>query len=129
MFKIAPKSETFTSGVVFHEYDQAGRRVRHVIDMTFKRLTRTQHLEALDAIQFPKDDEGNFIKVGSDESLDINARQFVEFVTDWKIQGADGNPFPFTHDNIRFMLDNYPGLMNAVINTASTGFIGEARKN
>lgn len=129
MFKIAPKSETFTSGVAFHEYDQAGRRVRHVIDMVFKRLTQTQYQAAIEAHPFPKDDDGSNIKLSPEESLDIQARQVAELITDWKIEGADGNPFPFSHDNIRYMLNSYPGLMMAIVTTAGAGFTGEVRKN
>ena len=129
MFKIQPKSATFKAGVVFHEYDEQGRRVRHVIDMEFKRLTQKQYQAAIDAYQFPKDEDGNAIKLDPEESLDIQARQVAELINNWKIEGQDGNPFEFGHDNIKLMLDSYPGLMLAIVQTAGAGFTGEARKN
>ena len=129
MFKIQPKSATFKSGVAFHEYDEQGRRVRHVIDMEFKRLTQKQYQAAIDAYQFPKDEDGNPIKLDPEESLDIQARQVAELIAGWKIAGPDDQPFAFSHDNIKLMLDSYPGLMLAIVQTAGAGFTGEARKN
>jgi len=129
MFQIQPKSATFKTGVAFHEYDAQGRRVRHSIDMEFNRLTRTQYQTILDAVEFPRDDNGDLVKLEAAEFLDIQARHVADLICGWQIKGPDGEPFAFSHDNIKMLLDSYPSLWTAITSTAGAGFAGEAKKN
>ena len=130
MFKIQEKSATFKAPVSFKELDENGRSIRHTIDMEFKRLGRKAFDAALNAVEMPKDEDGNAIKIPAEEAVEINADQVRELVVGWKIIGKDGEPFPYTRENVVALLDSYPGLLNAIFATASSGFTGEiARKN
>lgn len=130
MFKIQEKSATFKAPVNFKELDENGRSVRHTIEMEFKRLGRKAFDAAVNAVETPKDEDGNALKLPAEEMLEINADQVREIVVSWKIAGKDGEPFPYTRENVIAMLDSYPSLLNAIWATAGSGFTGEiARKN
>jgi hypothetical protein len=130
MFKIQPKSPTYKSFVNFKEVSESGSFVRHSIEMEFKRMSRRSFDEAINAIVIPKDEDGTLAKLPIDEALAINADQLLELICDWKILDTDNKPFPFTRDNLIMMLDSYPNLLSAIMETAVTGFNGGAeRKN
>lgn len=128
MFKIAPKSETFKANVVFRELDDAGRSVTHTLGMTLRRLTQKALQAAIDAHPFPKDEDGNAIRISAEEALDITARQVQELAVDWDVAAPDGQPLLFTHDNIVAVLDSYPSLFSAIMETCGAAHRGEVRR-
>jgi len=129
-FKIQPKTNTFKAQVSFKDIDDNGRSIRHSIEMEFKRLTRKSYDSVLSTVETPKDEDGEPIKLSGEERLELDADLVMGLVTNWQIQDAVGEPFPFSRDNVLVMLDSYPSLAVAVVLTAASKLNGElARKN
>lgn len=128
MFKIAPKSATFKATVVFRELDDAGCSVTNTLGMTLRRFTQKALQAAIDAHPFPKDEDGNAIRISAEEALDITARQVQELAVDWDVADNDGQPLPFTHDHIVAVLDSYPSLFSAIMETCGEAHRGEVRR-
>lgn len=130
MYQFKPKSKTFKGNVVFKELDENGRSVSNTIEMEFRRFTQRQLDVLKTAHGFPKDDDGNFLDINADESLDVQASQVQELITGWSIRDEHGDPMPFTRENIITLLDVTPGLFLAIWKVVNAGISGEiARKN
>lgn len=130
MFKIQPKTDTFSANVQFKDLDANGKSVSHSIEMELKRLTRKDWDRAIAASEPPKDEYGEPVKLAIEDRLDLEADMVFAIVASWKIQDQNGEPFPMTRENVIAMLNSYPSLALAIVNAGGRNLTGElARKN
>ncbi len=129
-FKHKNQSDTFPYPVKFTAIDGAGEQVTHQFIGIFKRKKRSE-MDGLWEAKAQSEERQGKAKITREiylEGLEADVDWVMQFTSGWgDVEVNDSTEF--NRENVRVLLDDYPGLAHVMFRSFQEGNIGGIAKN
>lgn len=123
-FVLKPKSEGFYYAILLPVINDSGASQIMKFEMKFKRVSRSK-LNELQKAQEQMTDADVHV-----DSLERDTDYIIDIAEGWRYVQADGSTddLPFTRDNVRMLLDNYPNAASVIVSAFFEATLGGGKR-